>query len=75
MCVINDDYEPNDRSMKGWKVTIDDECLLLDSKHYETCGITYHLDAYNAYDDKGNKIEGKYVELIKKEYDNDIRRS
>lgn len=26
-------------------------------------------------DDKGNKIEGKYVELIKKEYDNDIRRS
>lgn len=61
--------------MEDWDVTIDDECLLLDSRHYETCGIIYHLDAYNAYDDKGNKIEGKYIELIKKEYDNDIRRS
>ena len=36
----------------------------------ETCGITYHLDAYNAYDDKGNKIEGEYITLTKKEYDN-----
>lgn len=50
---------------KGFK----EECLLLDSKHYETCGITYHLDAYNAYDDKGNKIEGEYITLTKKEYD------
>ena len=54
---------------EDWKVFIDDE-LLCDSKHYETCGITYHLDAYNAYDDKGNKIEGEYITLTKKEYDN-----
>lgn len=60
MCMENDD----------WYVRIDDECLLLDSKHYETCGITYHLDEYNAYDDKGSKIEGEYITLIKKEYDN-----
>ena len=48
----------------------EDGCLLLDSKHYETCGITYRLDEYNAYDDKGNKIEGEYITLTKKEYDN-----
>ena len=48
----------------------EDGCLLLDSKHYETCGITYRLDQYNAYDDKGNKIEGEYITLMKKEYDN-----
>ena len=59
----------NDRSMEDWKVTIYDE-LLCDSKHYETCGITYHLDEYNAYYDKGNKIEGEYITLTKKEYDN-----
>lgn len=56
--------------MEDWKVTIDDECLLFDSKHYETCGMTYPLDAYNAYDDKGNKIEVVYITLVKKEYDN-----
>ena len=48
----------------------EDGCLLLDSKHYETCRITYRLDEYNAYDDKGNKIEGEYITLMKKEYDN-----
>lgn len=32
--------------------------------------VTYHLDEYNAYDDKGNKIEGEYITLMKKEYDN-----
>lgn len=58
--------------MEDWEVTIDDECLLLDSKHYETCGITYNLDAYNAYDDKGNKIEGECITLMKKEYNNGI---
>lgn len=56
--------------MEDWSVMIDDEYLLLDSRHYETCSITYHLDSYNAYDDKGNKIEGGYITLIKKEYDN-----
>ena len=79
MCMINDDYEPSESLLDGdfscettevWKVSIDDECLLLDSKHYETCGMTYYLDAYNAYDDKGNKIEGEYITLTKKEYDN-----
>ena len=78
--MIDDDYEPSESLLDGdfsykttevedWKVIIDDE-LLCDSKHYETCGITYHLDAYNAYDDKGNKIEGEYITLMKKEYDN-----
>ena len=56
--------------MEDWEVTIYDEYLLLDSKHYETCRMTYNLDAYNAYDDKGNKIEGDYITLMKKEYDN-----
>ena len=57
-------------SNDDWDVRIDDEYLLMDSRHYETCGITYHLDVYNAYDDKGNKIEGEYITLIKKEYYN-----
>ncbi len=54
---------------KGWKVTIDDE-LLCDSKHYENVGFTFDLKSYNAYDDKGNEIEGDYITLTKKEYDN-----
>lgn len=56
--------------MEDWKVSINDEELLYDSKHYENVGYTISLDAYNAYDDKGNKIEGEYITLTKKEYDN-----
>ena len=55
--------------MEDWKVTIDDE-LLYDSKHYEHVGFTFYLKSYNAYDDKGNKIDGDYITLTKKEYDN-----
>ena len=56
-------------------VTIDDDELLYDSKHYVTFEYSVNLMVYNAYDDKGNKIESKFVKFIKKEYDNDIRRS
>ena len=63
-------YESNN----DWKGVIDDE-LICDSKHYENVCFTFDLKSYKAYDDKGNKIEGKYIELIIKEYDNDIRRS
>lgn len=59
---------------EDWKVVIDDE-LICDSKHYENVGFTVDLKQYNAYDDKGNKIDGEYITLIKEEYDNDIRRS
>lgn len=51
-------------------VTIDDDELLYDSKHYDTFEYSVNLMAYNAYDDKGNKIEGEYITLTKKEYDN-----
>lgn len=54
---------------EDWKVFIDDE-LLCDSKHYESVGFTFDFKSYNAYDDKGNKIEGEYITLTKKEYDN-----
>ena len=59
MCTSNDD----------WKVFIDDE-LICDSKQYDKVGFTFDLKSYNAYDDKGNKIEGEYIILMKKEYDN-----
>lgn len=55
--------------MEGWKVTIDDEELLYESRHYEHIGWTMNLDNFNAYDDKGNKIEGKYIKFCKKEWD------
>ena len=54
---------------EGWEVFYDDE-LLCDSKHYENVGFTFDLKSYNDYDDKGNKIEGEYITLTKKEYDN-----
>lgn len=54
---------------EGWEVFYDDE-LLCDSKHYENVGFTFDLKSYNAYDDRGNKIEGEYITLTKKEYDN-----
>ena len=54
---------------EGWEVFYDDE-LLCDSKHYENVGFTFDLKSYNAYDDKGNKIEGEYITLTKQEYDN-----
>ena len=53
---------------KDCKVLIDDE-LPYDSIHYEHVGFTFYLKSYNAYDDKGNKIEGDYITLTKKEYD------
>jgi len=56
--------------MEDWDVSINDEELLYDSKHYENVGYTISLDIYNAYDDKGNKIEGEFVKFVKKEYDN-----
>lgn len=55
--------------MEDWKVSINDEELLYDSKHYDTFEYSVSLMVYNAYDDKGNKIEGKSVKFIKKEYD------
>ena len=58
--------------MEEWGITIDDEELLYDSKYNETIEYTVSLDYFNAYDDKGNKIEGRSVKFIKKEYDNGI---
>lgn len=58
--------------MEDWKVSINDEELLYDSKYNETIEFTVRLDHFNAYDDKGNKIEGESVKFIKKEYDNGI---
>lgn len=55
--------------MEDWKVSINDEELLYDSKYNETIEFTVSLDYFNAYDDKGNKIEGKSVKFIKKKYD------
>lgn len=43
--------------------------MWLDYSNYETIETGINLDEYNAYDDKGNKIESKYIKLIKKEYD------
>lgn len=59
--------------MGDWKVSINDEELLYDSKYNETIEYTISLDYFNAYDDKGNKIEGKSVKFIKKEYDSRIK--
>ena len=55
--------------MEDCDVSINDEELLYDSKHNETIDFTVSLDYFNAYDDKGNKIEGESVKFIKKEYD------
>lgn len=55
--------------MEDWKVSINDEELLYDSKHYENAGYTISLDTYDAYDDKGNKIEGSYISFYKKGLD------
>lgn len=52
--------------MEEWGITFDDEELLYDSKHYENVGYTISLDAYDAYDDKGNKIKGDYISFYKK---------
>lgn len=52
--------------MEEWGITFDDEELLYDSKHYENAGYTISLDTYDAYDDKGNKIEGSYISFYKK---------
>lgn len=56
--------------MEDWKVKIDDEELLYDSKYNVTIEFTVSLDYFNAYDEKGSMIEGKYVKFVKKEYDN-----
>lgn len=62
--------EWSEDSMKLKSVKVDkDEELLYDSKHYDTFEYRVNLMAYNAYDDKGNKIEGESVKFIKKEYD------
>lgn len=45
-------FEPND-----------DECLLLDSKHYETIEHTIEMYWFDAYDEKGNKIECERIIL------------
>lgn len=55
--------------MEDCDVSINDEELLYDSKYNETIDFTVSLDYFNAYDDKGNKIEGESVKFIKKEYD------
>lgn len=52
-----------------WKVTIDDKQLLFDSQHNETIEYSVRLHNFNAYDDKGNKIQGDCVRFVKKEYD------
>lgn len=51
------------------KVTIDDKELLFDSQHNETIEYSVKLHDFNAYDDKGNKIQGDCVRFVKKEYD------
>ena len=55
--------------MEDCKVSINDEELLYDSKYNETIEFTVSLEYFNAYGDKGNKIEGKNVKFIKKNYD------
>lgn len=80
MCILNDDCKPKESLLNGdisFKTvelchndSYEDECFLMDSKHYETIETRIRLDIYNAYDDKGNKIEGEYITLMKKEYDN-----
>lgn len=47
--------------MEEWGITFDNEELLYDSKYNETIEYTVSLDYFNAYDDKGNKIEGRSV--------------
>lgn len=51
------------------KVTIDDEYLLLDSKHYETMEHSWtRPDGWVFKDDKGNIIDTTKVTLVKEEY-------
>ena len=64
MCMFNDDFIEKKSMLNG------DECFIMGSKHYDTIETRIRLDIYNAYDDKGNKIEGEYITLTKKEYDN-----
>lgn len=41
----------------------EDECILLDSKHYETLEHSINLHFFDAYDEKGNKIECERIIL------------
>ena len=61
--------EWNDNSMKlnNVKVVKEEESVSIKDDTYEHYLSLMH---YNAYDDKGNKIEGEYITLMKKEYDN-----
>lgn len=61
--------EWNDNSMKlnNVKVVKEEESMV--SIKDDTCNHCLSLMHYNAYDDKGNKIEGEYITLSKKEYD------
>lgn len=60
--------EWNDNSMKLNNVKVVKEEELVSIKG-DNCEHFLSLMHYNAYDEKGNKIEGKYITLSKKEYD------
>lgn len=70
MCMFNDDFIEKKSMLNGDLYCYEDECFIIGSKHYDTIETRIRLDIYNAYDDKGNKIEGEYITLMKKEYDN-----
>jgi len=80
MCILNDDCKHKESLLNGdisfetvelcHNANYEDECFIMGSKHYDTIETRIRLDIYNAYDDKGNKIEGDYITLMKKEYDN-----
>lgn len=65
-------WEANKEHLKNYikSLSYEDECFIMGSKHYDTIETRIRLDIYNAYDDKGNKIEGEYITLTNKEYDN-----
>ena len=46
-----------------------DDGMWLDYSNYKTTETVINLGEYNAYDDKGNKIETSYIRLVKEEYD------
>ena len=72
MCMFNDDSRDKNSMLNGDLCCYEDECFIIGSKHCDTIVTRTRLDIYNAYDDKGNKIEGDYITLTNKEYDNGI---
>lgn len=61
---INESLGLKNMERSGWICeSYDEECLLLGSKHYETLETSISLYDYDAYDEKGNKIECEKIIL------------